>query len=367
MPPISVMLKPASGSCNMCCRYCFYEDELKNRSVVSYGMMSMETTEALIRETLVYAEGLCTFGFQGGEPTLRGLEFFKAFVALVEQYNTKHITIQYALQTNGLLIDEAWADFFVAHQVLVGISLDGTKEINDCNRLDSHDKSTFTRVMHTIQLLKRKGVAFNILTVVTSQTARRIEKIYHFFMKQNLPYHQYIPCLDPFGEARGQHPYSLSCEDYGKFLIKLFDLWYADREKGVFVYNRHFENLAGMLQGRPPESCAMGGMCSRQLVVEADGSAYPCDFYMLDGYKLGNFNQNTMEELFAQEEEIGFIRKSQEGHEDCKACEYGWICRGGCRRDRQPAQLDAPLETNYYCQAYRQFFAHALPKIRNLI
>lgn len=365
MPPLNIMIKPASGSCNMRCKYCFYADETKHRDTSLHGMMRLDTLEAIVQKALEYAGIACTFGFQGGEPTLRGIDFFRKLIEFEGKYNIKKLRIHNAIQTNGLLIDQEWAQFFHDHNFLVGLSLDGGKDIHDLIRLDTEGKGTFNRVLKATRILNKYQVEYNVLTVVTSQTARNINQIYNFFMKNGLVYQQYIPCLDPFGEERGTHEYSLSAEDYGLFMKRLFDAWYRDVKAGKFVYIRYFENLAGMLQGLPAESCGLSGRCSNQNVVEADGSVYPCDFYMLDEYCLGNLNTDSFDLIEQKRSEIGFVTASMQVDEECRSCEWGWICHGGCRRDRQN-DCTGPIEKNYFCTAYKEFFPYILPRLREL-
>ena len=366
MPPLSVLIKPASGSCNMRCRYCFYVDETLNRETENFGMMSEQTMEAVIRRCLSFASGSCSFGFQGGEPTLRGLDFFQKFTALADRLRPDRLQLHYFIQTNGLMLDEAWAAFFAAHHFLVGLSLDGDESLHDLQRPDAAGRGTFGRVFAAAELLRRFGVEYNLLTVVTAQTARNIRRIYRFYTRNGLLYQQYIPCLDPLGEPRGRRPYSLTPQAFGDFLIRLFDEWYADRRAGKFVYIRYFENLAALMLGRPPESCGMLGHCSLQTVVEADGSVYPCDFYMLDDYRLGNLNTDTMEQINRRREEVGFLQESLGGLEHCRSCRWYRVCRGGCRRDRQGLGLHEVGE-NYFCSGYQRFFAHALPLLQTLL
>lgn len=362
MPSLSLLIKPSSGGCNMRCRYCFYHDEQLNRETFSYGFMSEETLEILIKKALEYATVHCSFGFQGGEPTLRGLDFFRRAVELQRKYNVHHMEIANAIQTNGLLIDEEWARFLHDEHFLVGLSLDGTKDVHDQNRLDPEDKGTFNRVLQAAQRLTAHKVEFNLLTVVTNRTADSITKIYNFYRRSNLLYQQYIPCLDPLEEARGSSPYSLTPEKYAKFLKTLFDLWYRDVTEGRFIYIRYFENLVGMLMGRPPESCGLGGQCTIQHVVEADGSVYPCDFYCLDPWRLGNIREQSFPELAQSETARRFLTEGRGGREACKSCEFGPVCRGGCRRDREPLAAGG----NYFCPAYKEFFAYALPRLRDM-
>ncbi len=362
VPQMSILIKPASGSCNMRCRYCFYADEASKRSAASYGTMSLATAENLVRLVMERAEGDCTFGFQGGEPTLRGLDFFRDFTALVRRYDTGRARVHYSLQTNGLLLDGQWAAFLQENGFLVGLSMDGDRLTHDLNRVDANGDGTFSRVLRAARLLERQGVPFNILTVVTSRAARNADSIYSFYKKNGFLYQQYIPCLDPLYEPRGGHAWSLTPEAYGRFLIRLFDRWYDDRMRGEPVYIHYFECLAGMLQGLPPASCGMMGVCSVQTVVEADGSVYPCDFYVLDEYRLGNVNTDSLEAM--HQRRLPFLEQSRQGLEKCASCRHGAICRGGCRRDRQGPE---GVGENSFCPAYMAFFDHALPKLYKLL
>ena len=368
MPPLSILIKPASGGCNMRCAYCFYHDEAMNRAVPSYGMMSEDTLETLIRKALDYASGQCTFGFQGGEPTLRGLEFFRLAVEYQQKYNVHNVRIHNALQTNGLVLDGSWARFFKENGFLIGLSLDGGKALHDSLRRDSQGCGTFSRTLRAARLLQSHEVDFNLLTVVTRQVAENITQVYRFFRREGMLYQQYIPCLDPLGEPRGGSDYSLTPELFGKFLKSLFDLWYQDVKAGRFIYIRYFENLLGMLTGRPPEHCGLSGRCALQHVVEADGSVYPCDFYCLDEWKQGNILQDDFTALDKSEAAQKFLRESIALPENCTDCQYRFMCRGGCRRDREllSAAADSPRR-NYFCQAYKVFFPYALPRLRELI
>lgn len=367
MPPLSLLIKPASGGCNIRCAYCFYHDEAANRSVQSFGQMPPETLETLIRKSLAYADGQCTFGFQGGEPTLRGLDFFRLAVEYEHKYNVKNVRINNALQTNGLMLDSQWARFFKENDFLIGLSLDGPKALHDSNRRDPNGRGTFSRTMRAARLLQSHEVDFNLLTVVTRQVAENITPTYRFFRREGLLYQQYIPCLDPLGEPRGSSEYSLTPEAFAQFLKTLFDLWYRDVAEGRFIYIRYFENILGMLLGRPPESCGLSGRCALQHVIEADGSVYPCDFYCLDEWKLGNILQDDYPELDSSPTAQRFLRESMAVQEGCDGCEYRFICRGGCRRDREPLSPGSQgMQRNYFCQAYREFFAYALPRLREL-
>lgn len=361
MPPLSLLIKPVSGSCNMRCRYCFYVDETENRSVPLMGRLSESQMHRIVDQALRYAEGDCTFAFQGGEPTLAGLPFFQDLSAYVRRHpNPNRIRIHYALQTNGLALDEDWARWLAENHVLVGVSLDGPKELHDRCRVDREGKGTFNRVMAALRMLEKHGVDYNILTVVSAANVRRGRQMYSFFKKQGFRYQQYIECLDPLGEVQGGREYSLTPERYGTFLKTVFDCWYQDMKAGHYVYNRYFENLMMILSGQMPESCNLRGVCGPQWVIEADGSVYPCDFYALDQWRLGNILTDSFEEMETAREKSGFVEWSRRLPEECRACRWLPLCRNGCRRNREPVTADAAGK-NYFCAAYRDFLEYACP------
>ena len=356
MPPLSLLIKPASGRCNLACRYCFYRDVAQHRSRPDYGFMARETATALIYKVLDRAEGACTFSFQGGEPTLAGLDFYRFFVKQVNKYNRKGLRVEYALQTNGVLIDEEWGRFLRENRFLVGLSLDGPEDIHNRYR-----EGSFSDAMRAVQVLRRNRVPVNILSVVTGNSASRVEEIYEFFREQGLWYQQYIPCIDPFeGTDEG---YSLSGRQYGEFLKRLFDLWYRDVTRGIPVSIRYFENLMMILQGMQPECCGMTGQCMVQYVAEADGGVYPCDFYVTDRWYLGNIVQQSFPELEDTREKLRFSAQETWGPR-CRGCRYFSLCRGGCRRDREAGA--GQTGSNRWCEAYRQFFDSALPRLLQL-
>lgn len=366
MPPLSVMIKPSSGNCNMSCAYCFYCDEMRNRTQPSYGFMTEETLKNVIRRTLLRAEGHISYAFQGGEPTLRGLDFFRKVMEYQRLYNRRGIQVSNAFQTNGYALDDDWCSFFAQHRFLVGISVDGTKEIHDSLRRGRGDMGpTFDRVDAAAGLLEKHGVEYNILTVVTRQVAENIKEIYRFYDKKGWRYQQYIECLDPLEKEWGQEPHSLTPEAYGRFLIDLFTLWHEDWRRGRMPYNRKFENYVAILLGRMPESCEQRGVCGMQMVVEADGSVYPCDFYVMDRYRLGNFNTDRVDHIDAKRREIAFVEESGKVSQVCRNCGYYRVCRGGCQRSK----LFYPEEKgyrSYFCEGYRMFFRECLGRLQEM-
>lgn len=362
MPVISLLIKPASSNCNLRCKYCFYHSIADHRDTKSYGIMDIDTLEILVKKALEYADTACTFAFQGGEPTLVGLDFFERLIEFQEKYNKKNININNVLQTNGMLIDDRWAKYLHDNNFLVGLSLDGTKAIHDMNRVDALNKGTFTKVMKTVDIFNEYRVEYNILFVVNSMVARHPIKIYNFFKKNNFKYIQFIPCLDPLDEEPGGNLYSLTPERFTVFLKTLFDAWYEDIIKGDMISIRYFDNLVSMLMGYPPENCGMSGICQCQFVVEADGGVYPCDFYVIDKWYLGNIKEKGVEEIVQSEVAKEFIEVSRYIDPKCRECKWINLCRGGCKRNREPFVDDKPV-LNYFCPSYMEFFEYATPRL----
>lgn len=359
MPNQTILIKPASGYCNMNCKYCFYHDVMDHREKGNYGFMTIETLEEIVRKAFMYAQDYVGFAFQGGEPTLVGIEFYEAFIQLEQKYNHNKIMVGHFLQTNGIIIDENWAIFFQKHNFLIGLSMDGPSEIHDKNRVDLKGVGTHSRVQKAAKLLNKYKVEYNILTVVTRNIARHPKQVYQFLKKNGFNYMQFIPCIDDFEKVPGMEKFSLKTEDYGNFLCNLFDLWYIDVKKGAGVSIRMFDNILQMLLGYAPESCDMAGVCTVNSVIEADGSVYPCDFYALDEWKLGMIQEEGFEKLKTKTNGIEFIKCSMDKSQECRHCRYLKLCRTGCRRyyiNNNGKYI------NYFCEAYKQFYSYTLER-----
>lgn len=367
MPAASILIKPTSANCNMNCSYCFYKCLSSNREQYSKGFMSEETLEELVRQAIAYADGSLTFAFQGGEPTLAGINFYKKALELQKKYNTKHLYIENTIQTNGLLIDDAWAKFLAENHFLVGLSLDGPRKLHDCYRKDTEGNGTFERLMETVNLFVRYRVDYNVVSVITNETAKKASFLYKFWKRNGFPFIQFIPCMDE--EHRRIPDAEKSCfavepVQYGRFLCEIFDLWYADFKQGTAMDIRMFSNLAQIAAGFQAEECGMNGCCNCYFAVEGDGSVYPCDFYCMDEWKLGTV-ADGFAFLFASDKSKEFIHTSHHVAEKCKICPYFTLCRGGCRRWRE-SLLNEKLPVNKLCPAYELFFAHAGGQISEL-
>lgn len=366
MPPLNLLIKPVSSLCNMRCRYCFYCDVADNRAVASYGRMTDETIERLIQRAFEFAEGSCGFAFQGGEPTLAGADFYRKFVSLVERYNEKRVRVSYAVQTNGYDVSNELCEIFAKYKFLAGISLDGTSALHDANRIDAQGEGTFRRVNDAIRKFERYGIDYNILCVVTENVAKNIGKVYNYFRSRKFGYIQFIKHIDGFGDESSPSVYSLSPKRYASFLKTAFGYYYEDFMKGEYRSVRQFDNFVMLAMGKRPECCGMNGVCPNNMIVEADGGAYPCDFYVIDPWRMGNIHTSSLRELFDSPVAQTFIAQSRSVDEKCKTCRYWGLCRGGCRRYREPFGENG-LRLNKYCESYLEFFDYAAPLIRNMV
>ncbi|MGD9941296.1 MAG: anaerobic sulfatase maturase [Clostridia bacterium] len=366
MTSASFLIKPASGRCNLACTYCFYRDEVEHRSVPDYGFMSEETAALLVDRAFESGASTYTFGFQGGEPTLAGLPFFRRFVSLVKERKRPGDRVDWTIQTNGVLIDEEWARFLKDEGFLVGLSLDGPKLLHDAVRIDRQGRGSHDRVLAGLAALQAADVPVNALCVVTDQVAANAAQVYQYLRRRGLHWMQFIPCLEPLDAAVGRQSWSLSPEAYARFLCTIFDLWHNDHLRGTPASIRWFDNLVGMAMGHPPENCGMAGRCSTYFTVEADGSVYPCDFYVTDEWRLGNIRDQSLSDMMSGVTARRFVSSSEPVDPACQGCFAYPLCRGGCRRDREPFAGELP-GLNRYCKAYKEFFAYAGERLMGMV
>jgi len=357
VPDASFLIKPASSLCNMKCKYCFYTDEADNRTVRSHGIMDEKCTRQLVKRAYEYAEGSCSFVFQGGEPTLAGIKYFESFVSLCREFNTKNVKTSFSLQTNGYDITTEMARFFHDNGFLIGLSLDGYDEIHNFMRCDS-----YKRVMDTARMFDKAGVEYNILSVVNNYSARHGAKIYNFFKKNGFKYLQFIAQVDPFSNT---YDFSLTPKRYAVFLKTVFDLYYSDFMSGNYISIRNFDNYVRIMAGIPAECCGMMGRCSCNFTVESDGSVYPCDFYALDEWKLGNIFDCSFEQMKNSDTSQRFVQSSLYINEKCRECRHFNICMGGCRRLREPF-YDGKPSLNRFCKSYEEFFDYSRDRLKEM-
>jgi radical SAM additional 4Fe4S-binding domain len=336
----------------MRCRYCFYHAEAEARERFSHGIMSAETVNVLIDKAFLHAGGNnVSFAFQGGEPLLAGKDYFRHFVEKVNEKNVNGSKVFYSVQTNGTLIDDEWAEFFMTNGFLLGVSLDGNQKYNAKRRL-SDDAFAFGKTMDGIDILTKHGVNFNILCVLTRDIAENIGSVYEYFKSKGFKYLQFTPYLKPFDKTTDDE-YYVPPKIYAAFLIRLFNLYVKDYVKGDYTSVRSLDNFVQIYLGNGAEQCGMNGHCAFCYVIEGDGDVYPCDFYCLDEYRLGNIKDTTFDALEKSTRERAFIEESLIVPDKCRVCKYIALCgKGGCKRYKVK---------NDYCEAYKTFFDACLP------
>lgn len=353
--PLSIMVKPASSACNLRCEYCFYTAVAKKREVFDKGMLSLETSEKMISSAFECSKDFVGFVFQGGEPLIRGIDFYREFVSLVKKYNIFGAEVSFAVQTNGTLLNDEWCEFFRENNFLVGVSLDGNEEQNKY-RVYPDGSASFGDIMRGIELLKKHNVQFNVLSVLTKNLANTFRDSYKFFKSMGFSYLQYIPCLRDFDSD--DDVYVMNNDDYLNYLNSAFRMYYNARLRGTPFSIRQLDNYVLLAHGSCPEQCGMKGGCSEQFVVEGDGSVYPCDFYCNDEHYLGNINDISFAEMRKSKEALDFISSSFEKRDECSECKYYYLCRGGgCKRNNASFN---------YCETYKKFFSQNEGKILSL-
>lgn len=329
------MLKPASSLCNLRCGYCFYAELSGRRAAGSFGKMQFRTAEAVL-ETIFHGlsagDGL-HLCFQGGEPTLAGLPLLRQIVLFAcRRAGETGVGVRFSLQTNGLLLDEAWCAFLKEYRFLVGLSLDGPAVYHNAARPDAAGKGTWAGVLQAKTLLEKAGVPYNILCVLTNPMARHPGEIWRFLEAQEIAYVQFIPCLAP-PEGSGA-PWALNAKRYASFYTAFFELWLRAYDAGRYRSVKLFDDTIRLLAFGEVNACGLTGRCAPQLIVEADGSVYPCDFYALEPYRIGNLTTDSLETVLSSPVADTFLRRPVPKSPLCETCPYAQICGGGCPRMR---------------------------------
>ncbi len=357
----SLLIKPASAVCNLDCAYCFYLDrDADPYKELPARRMTSETLERLVDSWMFYSYPNSVFAFQGGEPTLAGLGFFEDLVKFQKQYGRDGHNISNALQTNATLIDETWCDLLREHNFLLGVSLDGPEEINDKYRYNKAGHGTFRKVMQGIETLQENNVDFNILCVLNEANIDKPRELYQFYKSLGVDNIQYIP-LAEFGSGGERLNYTITAEQYGKFLVATFDLWWPDRRK---MRIRYFDNIAEALAGQKPGSCTMHETCDSYAVVEYNGDVFPCDFFVEKDWKLGNVTLDSWAEIARRQKRYNFASKKTLAHPECQVCEYQSICHGGCPKFRHGPHGQFE-ELDYFCAAYKMIYARSVGPLRD--
>ncbi len=356
----SLLIKPASAVCNLDCSYCFYLDrDADPYKALPARKMTMDTLERLVDTYLFYSYPNSTFAFQGGEPTLAGLDFFTKLVELQQRFGRDGQNVSNALQTNAVLLDDNWAQLFHQYHWLLGVSLDGPEDINDSYRFNKAGHGTWKQVMRSIETLQKRKVDFNILCVLSQANVERAKDLYKFYKSIGIDNLQFIP-LAEFNADGTRMPFTITAEQYGRFLCEMFDQWWPDRRK---MRIRFFDNTAEALAGMKPGSCTLHETCDSYVVVEYNGDVYPCDFFVESGWKLGNITLDSWAEIARRTRRYNFAQKKTLAHPECQVCDYQGICHGGCPKFRH-GPLGKFEDLDYFCTAYKMIYAKCVGPLR---
>ncbi len=382
--PISLLAKPTGAACNLDCSYCFF---LSKDLLWDAGRqaMSREVLDAFVRSYLdSQPDGVVTLAWQGGEPTLRGLDFFREAVQLAERYRGPRQTVTHSIQTNGTLLDDAWGEFLAEHGFLVGISVDGPPRLHDAYRVNKAGRGSYDLVRRGWDILARYGVATNVLCTVNAANADQPHEVYrHFRDDLGARYLQFIPVVErvdvpQLAEAeagwvdnQGRRLFysqtgaattsrSVTAAQWGEFLCSIFDEWVSRDVGEVFV--QHFDTALAAMFGRYT-LCVHAPRCGAALTVEHQGDVYSCDHYVEPGYKLGNLVTDSLTELATSPFQRAFGRAKSDLPRQCLDCDVRWACHGGCPKDRFALTASSEPGLNVLCEGYRRFFRHATPDL----
>ncbi|MGI5818431.1 MAG: anaerobic sulfatase maturase [Armatimonadota bacterium] len=357
--PLTVLIKPAGPDCNLACRYCFYSGKNEELFSDSPGhRMSDETLRELIRKYMNYHERIVPFAWQGGEPTLMGLDFFKRAVEYQQLYGRSGQQVSNSLQTNAVLLDDpAWARFLHEYHFLVGASIDGPPEVHDAFRRDHGGAGSHARVLAALENLLAHEVEVNVLAMVQPENVHRPAETYEYLLGLGVDFLQFIPLAERNAAGAGLADFSIAPADYGRFLCEIFDLWAAEQPRQAYV--RMFDDALAVVMGHDHPTCMFGPDCGPYFVVEHNGDIYACDFFVEERWKYGNIHDTRLHHIPRLELYRTFRARKTAGLGEtaCGRCEWFRMCHGGCPKYR--VMLGDAAQPTYFCEAYRMFFEHA--------
>ncbi|HVC90504.1 MAG TPA: anaerobic sulfatase-maturation protein [Acidobacteriaceae bacterium] len=374
--PFHVLTKPVGPICNLDCKYCFYLEKEVLYPDTSKWAMPADVLESYIRQYIEQQDtDVIHFGWQGGEPTLLGVDFFRNIVALQTKYaNGKKI--ENAFQTNGVLLNDAWGDFFSEQNFLVGISIDGPRELHDAYRVDKGGQPTFDRVMRGIAVLKKHAVSFNTLTTVHRKNSYNPLDVYRFLRENGSGHVQFIPIAErvsaqttqdgmvlvspAFSAPAKVSGWSVEPAQFGRFLCAIFDEWVRNDVGKTFV--QLFEVSLEMWLGMEASLCVFRKTCGSAMAVEHNGDLYSCDHFVYPEHRLGNIMEVPLGEMAMSPRQAKFGQdKNDTLPKYCRQCEVRFACNGECPKHRFATTPDGEPGLNYLCAAYKKFFTHVDP------
>ena len=389
-----LMAKPVGAACNLNCSYCFYLSKQELGGGIGAGRMSNEVLEAYIAAYINSQQAdEIVFTWQGGEPMLLGLDFYRKVIELQKMFCPPGKRVENDLQTNGMLIDEEWCQFLKGHRFHIGLSIDGPKRLHDSCRVGQDGRATFDQVAASFGLLRKHGIPVSTLTVVHAGNVGRPLDVYRFLVRElKSDRIQFIPCVEPksfTGTAPQCWPaedqpvtgtaaarpgtvesivtdWSVDPEAYGRFLCDVFDEWYRRDAGKVFV--NLFETLISQHLGQGPQICVFNDFCGKALVVEHDGSLYSCDHYVYPEYRLGSIVASDLGQMVFSERQVQFaLAKNTALLSQCRTCAYLTDCWGECPRNRFVRTSDGQPGLNYLCPGLKRFFEHAVPTVDKIV
>jgi len=379
-----LMAKPIGPVCNLRCEYCFYLEKETFYPDGEQYRMSDKVLEAYIRQVAEAHADIpeLLFAWQGGEPTLLGIEFFEKALELQKRYAGGK-PVRNTLQTNGTMIDDKWCRFLKKNNFLVGLSLDGPEELHDRYRRDAGGEGTFAKVMRGLELMKKHGVEFNILACVNRETSKRPLDVYRFFKEIGAEFIQFIPIVelapneetaqlglqlgvpaDPGNEGTAVRvtDWTVEPEDYGDFLMTIFDEWVRNDVGSVFVMN--FEWALVSFIGLEMPACFFAPKCGNAGIIEHNGDIYSCDHYMYPRYRLGNLLTDNLAVMMGSEQQKAFGEMKEKLPRYCLECRVLKACYGECPKHRFAVTPDGEPGLNYLCAGYKKYFNHILPYLK---
>ena len=357
--PFHVMTKPIGAICNLDCEYCYYLEKEDLYPETKSFRMKESTLENYIRQYIETQSTFpeVTFAWQGGEPTLMGIEFFRKAVELQDKYRPSGMTIRNSLQTNGTIINDEWATFFKQNNFLIGISIDGPSKLHDHYRFGKKGEPSSADVIRGLKLFQKHQVDYNILCVVNNYNGDYPVQIYNYFKSLGAQFIQFIPIVEHFGDGSEVSPRSVNPKQYGRFLCAVFDEWVKADIGKIFI--QIFDVSLEAWLGFKPSLCIFNETCGDAMAMEHNGDVYACDHYVTPEYLVGNIGETPITDII----NLPFQRKFGEDKKDtlppyCLDCEVRFVCNGGCPKNRFIDTPDGDPGLNYLCGGYKMFFNH---------
>jgi uncharacterized protein len=355
MKPFSLLVKPASADCNLRCDYCFYLDHASFYPETTVHKMSDKTLENMIKTFMSIDQRQYAFGWQGGEPTILGLDFFRRVVELQQKYGRGGAVVANGLQTNATLIDKDFAEHLAKYRFLLGVSMDGPPEIHDLHRKNAAGEGSHARVLRGIEHLRNANVEFNILILVSDSNAGHAREVYQYLCENGFLFHQYIPCVE-FDADGKLHPFSITGKQWGAFMCEIYDQWIGRDERRVSI--RLFDSILNRLVMGTTNICHMGKDCRQYFVVEYNGDVFPCDFFVEKDLKLGNAASDRFEDMTKSELYEEFGSRKAKWNDACDGCEHLRLCAGDCLKHRFQSAVDPGMMSSL-CAGWKMFYDHA--------